>query len=199
MKKLLMTCCFAIALAGPAKAESILHSETSAPKADAEAIEAIVIEWASKFNRGDWMRIKDMWDADEETPTYLGEERDQWVIGQEGLDQYFNPPSENTMVETVVIQPYGLRVRLLSDTIAVATWENSLDFKMKTRPAVQDDYRVNAIFRKKDDGKWYFIHYAELAMSPLIYVEHLYRRGVSEGFPENGKPYDAGRSGYANN
>ena len=49
------------------------------------------------------MRIKEMWDAEEETPIYLGEERDQWIIGLEGLNDYFNPPSENTMVETVLL------------------------------------------------------------------------------------------------
>ena len=187
-----------IAFMLPANAASILHDESSAPDEVASAIEDIVVEWASKFNRGDWMRIKEMWDVEEETPIYLGEERDQWIIGQEGLDQYFNPPSENTQVESVIIQPYRLRVRLISDSIAVATWENSLDFKMKTRPAIQDDYRVNAVFRKKGD-EWLFIQYAEMAMSPLTYIEHLYRRGVSEGFPENGQPYDAGRSGYQTN
>ena len=173
--------------------KSILHEETSAPKDVAKQIEAMVFEWASKFSRGDWMRIKDTWDADEKMPMYLGEERDQWVIGQDGLNDYFNPPGENTQVETVVIQPYRLRVRLIADTIAVATWENRLDFKMKTRPAIQDDYRVNAIFRKKGED-WYFIQYAEMAMAPLTYVEHLYRKSVSDGFPESGKPYDAGRS-----
>ena len=40
-----------------------------------------------------------------------------------------------------------------------------------------------------------FIHYAELAMAAMTYMEHLYRKGVSEGFPENAMPYDKGWDG----
>lgn len=193
MRRTLSLALMALFIATGAQAKSILHEESSAPKDVANYIEDMVIEWASKFSRGDWMRIKDTWDPDEKMPMYLGEERDQWVIGQEGLDEYFNPPGENTSVETVVIKPFRLRVRLIADNIAVATWENQLDFKIKTRPAVQDNYRVNAVFRKKGDD-WFFIQYAEMPMVALSYVEHLYRKSVSKGFPENGKPYDGGRS-----
>ena len=182
-------------LMSPASAKSILHSETTAPKKDAKQIEKIVFEWAEKFNTGNWLKIQDSWDPDEEQPMYLGEERDRWVIGQDGLDSYFNPPAfARSLMESVNVEPYRLRVRLVSDEIAIATWENSLDFKIKKRPAIQDDYRVNAFFRKKGD-KWMFMHYAELAMAPMTYMEHLYRKGVSKGFPENAQPYDKGWDG----
>jgi hypothetical protein len=82
----------------------------------------------------------------------------------------------------------------VSDNIAIATWENRLDFKIKKRPAIQDDYRVNAFLRKKGD-QWMFIHYAELAIAPMTYMEHLYRKSVSEGFPENAAPYDGNWDG----
>lgn len=142
------------------------------------------------FNRGDWKQIQSTWDPDEEAPYYLGEERDRWVSGKEGLNSYFNPPGRvRSLMESVNIEPYRLRVRLVSDSIAIATWDNNLDLKVRTRPAINDDYRVNAVFRKKDDT-WMFIHYAELAMAPLTYMEHLYRWGVSEGFPANAMPYD---------
>jgi|GEM_PF-3513938 len=193
--KLVLAAFVAASIHSAAFAKSILHSETTAPKKDAEQIEKIVFEWADKFNRGDWLKIQDTWDPDEVQPMYLGEERDRWVIGQEGLDSYFNPPAfARSLMESVNIAPYRLRVRLVSEEIAIATWENSLDFKIKNRPAIQDDYRVNAFFRKKGDT-WMFIHYAELAMAAMTYMEHLYRKGVSEGFPENAMPYDKGWDG----
>ena len=171
-------------------AESILHEETSAPPAVAGAIEDLVLEWADKFNRGDWVQIHDTWDPDEEAPYYLGEERDRWVTGKEGLHSYFNPPAfALSLMESVNIVPYRLRVRQVSDSIVIATWDNRLDLKARARPAINDDYRVNAVFRKKPEG-WMFIHYAELAWSALTYMEHLYRKSVSPGFPENAMPYD---------
>ena len=174
----------------PASARSILHSESTAPPDVAAAIEEIVIEWADMFNRGDWRQIQKNWDPDEEAPYYLGEERDRWVSGKTGLDSYFNPPGQVlSLVEKVHIKPYRLRVRQVSDSIVIATWDNNLDFKLTARPAINDDYRVNAVFRKKPQG-WVFIHYAELAMAPMTYVEHMYRKTVSPGFPENALPYE---------
>ena len=174
-------------------AQSILHEETTAPPEVAGAIEDLVLEWADKFNRGDWVRIHDTWDPDEEAPYYLGEERDRWIMGKEGLYSYFNPPAfALSLMESVNIVPYRLRVRQVSDSIVIATWDNRLDLKARTRPAINDDYRVNAVFRRKPEG-WMFIHYAELAWSALIYMEHLYRKSVSPGFPENAMPYDRRR------
>lgn len=171
-------------------AQSILHDETSATPEVAAAIEDLVLEWADKFNRGDWVEIHDTWDPDEEAPYYLGEERDRWIMGKEGLHSYFNPPGfVRSLMESVNIVPYRLRVRQVSDSIVIATWDNRLDLKVRTRPAINDDYRVNAVFRKKPEG-WMFIHYAELAWSALTYMEHLYRKSVSPGFPENAMPYD---------
>ena len=173
-----------------ASAQSILHSETTAPADVAQTIEAMVFEWADKFNRGDWKKIQDTWDMEDDGLSYLGEERDRWVSGRAGINSYFNPPAMvRSLMETVHIRPYRLRVRQVSDNIVIATWENNLDFKVRTRPAINDDYRVNAVFRKKPDG-WRFIHYAELAMAPMTYMEHLYRKTVSPGFPESGLPYD---------
>ena len=193
--RFLITAALLLILSQSATARSILHGETTAPPEVAAQIEQIVFEWAAKFNRGDWTRIQDTWDPDEPMPMYLGEERDRWVIGQDGLTSYFNPPAfARSLMDKVNVLPYRLRVRLVSDDIAIATWENRLDFKIKKRPAIQDDYRVNAFFRKKGDD-WMFIHYAELAMAPMTYMEHLYRKSVSEGFPENAAPYDGNWEG----
>ena len=171
-------------------AQSFLHEETTAPPEVASAIEALVLEWADKFNRGDWVEIQGSWDPDEEAPYYLGEERDRWIMGKEGLHSYFNPPRiVRSLMENVNIVPYRLRVRQVSDSIVIATWDNRLDLKVRTRPPINDDYRVNAVFRKKPEG-WMFIHYAELAWAALTYMEHLYRKSVSPGFPENAMPYD---------
>ena len=171
-------------------AQSILHEETTAQPEVAGAIEDLVLEWADKFNRGDWVQIHDTWDPDEAAPYYLGEERDRWIMGKEGLYSYFNPPAfARSLMESVNIVPYRLRVRQVSDAIVIATWDNRLDLKARTRPAINDDYRVNAVFRRKPEG-WMFIHYAELAWSALTYMEHLYRKSVTPGFPENAMPYD---------
>ena len=85
--------------------------------------------------------------------------------------------------------PYRLRVRLVSDDIAIVIWENSLDMDIKGRPPINDNFRANAVFRKKPEG-WMFIHYAEAPLAPLPYLEHLYRKSVTPGYADFVKPMD---------
>lgn len=173
-----------------ADAESILDVETTAPPAVAAAIEARVLQWAENWNTSSWSEIQYMWDPAEVAPYYLGEERDRWLIGREGLESYFNPPPiARAIMDKVYMLPYRLRVRLVSDNIAIATWENQLDMSIKGRPPINDNFRANAVFRKTDDG-WMFIHYAEAPLAPLTYLEHLYRKSVTPGFEEFAQPMD---------
>jgi len=174
----------------PAAPESIVDRESTAPQQVADAIEAIVLQWAHHWNNSSWVRIYDMWDPDEEAPYYLGEERERWLIGREGLLSYFNPPPQVRMLMGGVnMVPYRLRVRLVSEDIAIAIWENKLDMNVKGRPAISDNFRVNAVFRQRPEG-WMFIHYAEAPLAPLSYLEHLYRQSVTPGYEDFVKPMD---------
>jgi hypothetical protein len=171
-------------------AESIIDSESTAPPEAAEAIEAIILKWAHYWTNSGWENIQGLWDPDEEAPYYLGEEREHWLIGREGVDSYFNPPKfVRTLMGGVIMVPYRLRVRLVSDDIAIVTWENKLDMDIKGRAPISDNFRANAVFRKKPEG-WLFIHYAEAPLAPLPYLEHLYRKSVTPGYAEIAKPMD---------
>ena len=182
---------FSLSLLQACSSTSIIDSESSADTAIAQDIERIVFIWADYFNSGNWTKIETLRDSNEEAPYYLGEERDFWLIGREGLTSYFNPPKfVRNLMDSVNVVPYRLRVRQVSDAIVIATWDNSLDLAVKGRPVINDDYRVNAVFRKTDSG-WKFIHYAELQMSALQYMEHLYRAGVTPGFDRFKRPFDA--------
>ena len=169
---------------------TIIDVESTAPPEVAEAIEELVLEWGRNWTTSNWSAIYEMWDPDEEAPYYLGEERERWLIGREGFLSYFNPPPfVRTLMGGVIMVPYRLRVRLVSDDIAIAIWENRLDMDIKGRPPINDNFRANAVFRKKPEG-WMFIHYAEAPMAPLPYLEHLYRKSVTPGYAEIAKPMD---------
>jgi len=174
----------------PVLAESIIDSESTAPQEVAEAIEKIILQWAYYWNNSSWGLIQDHWDPDEEAPYYLGEEREHWLIGREGVNSYFNPPRiVRSLMGGVNMVPYRLRVRLVSDDIAIVIWENKLDMDLRGRPPISDNFRANAVLRKKPEG-WMFIHYAEAPLAPLAYVEHLYRKSVTPGYEDFVKPMD---------
>jgi len=179
-----------VSLQATAATKSIIDSESTAPIEVTESIEALILEWAYNWSNSSWERIQDRWDPDEEAPYYLGEERERWLIGREGFLSYFNPPRPvRSLMGGVIMVPYRLRVRLISDDIAIAIWENRLDMDIKGRPPINDNFRANAVFRKKPEG-WMFIHYAEAPLAPLPYLEHLYRKSVTPGYAEIAKPMD---------
>ncbi|MDJ0927747.1 MAG: nuclear transport factor 2 family protein [Gammaproteobacteria bacterium] len=191
--KPLKTFCIATLLAslpGLVTAASILDPESTAPTEVAEAIEAMILEWGRNWSTSNWAAIYDTWDPDEEAPYYLGEERERWLIGREGLESYFNPPKIlRTIMGGVIMTPYRLRVRLVADDIAIVIWENKLAMDIKGRPPISDNFRANAVMRKTADG-WRFIHYAEAPMAPLTYLEHLYRKSVPADYAEIVQPMD---------
>ncbi len=180
----------ALFLLQPLQAESIIDRESTAPAAVAQEIETIILRWQDNWNNSNWKLILNDWDPDDEAPSYLGEERPRWLIGREGLESYFNPPRiVRMLMGKVIMQPYRLRVRLVSDDIAIVIWENKLEMNIRNRPAISDNFRANAVMRRKPDG-WKFIHYAEAPLAPLAYVEHLYRKAVRPDFFEVAKPMD---------
>ena len=172
-------------------AGSILDSESTAPPEVAAAIEAMVLDWGRNWSTSNWKAIHATWDPDEEAPYYLGEERQRWLIGREGLDSYFNPPKIlRSIMGGVIMTPYRLRVRLVADDIAIVIWENQLAMDIRGRPPISDNFRANAVMRKTSDG-WRFIHYAEAPLAPLAYLEHLYRKTVPSNYADIVKPMDA--------
>ena len=190
IEKYFVALIISLSLTGPAAA-SIIDSESTAPAEVAEAIEAQVLQWAWNWNNSSWGDIYAMWDPDEEAPYYLGEERPRWLIGKDGLYSYFNPPKiVRSFMGAVSMKPYRLRVRLVSDDIAIVIWENKLDMDIKGRPPISDNFRANAVMRKKPEG-WMFIHYAEAPLAPLTYLEHLYRKTVMPDYEEVAMPMDA--------
>ncbi len=176
---------------GASAANSIIDSESTAPADVAEAIEALVLEWGRNWSNSDWNKIYQMWDPNEEAPYYLGEERQRWLIGREGLESYFNPPKIlRTIMGGVIMTPYRLRVRLVADDIAIVIWENKLQMDIRGRPPISDNFRANAVMRKTGQG-WQFIHYAEAPLAPLAYLEHLYRKAVAPNYADIVRPMDA--------
>ena len=136
MKRIKLTAALIALVCAPtvAVAASIIDGESTAPEDVAEAIEALVLEWGHHWSNSDWAKIYRMWDPNEEAPYYLGEERQRWLIGREGLESYFNPPEiMRTIMGGVIMTPYRLRVRLVADDVAIVIWENKLQMDIRGR------------------------------------------------------------------
>ncbi len=129
-------------------------------------------------------RLKDLWDPDEEMPFYLAEEGEDWVFGWPALERYWEPIPGQRRIEAIRMRFSKVEAKLIAPDLAVAAYWVHHDIKMKgpLKPW-GGDARVMSIFRKKQDG-WRYVCYCEAPQSPLLYMQGLYEKNMSDEFPD---------------
>lgn len=122
-----------------------------------------------------------LFDPDEPAPQYLGEEMDDWMIGWEALTWYFETPERFAMIEAMDYHPSNIRVRSLTDDMALATWDVHAEMKFRRGAPLGEKLRANAVLRRTRDG-WRFLYYAEAPKSTMSYMQDLYANMASAEF-----------------
>ena len=143
-------------------------------------IDAVLNEYESLWDKQDPAGLAALWDQNDPEPFYLAEEQDEWRIGWEQVNDYFDPPGEST-VTSIRMRFDGVQARWLADDLAFAKFWIRFDTKMDFLPnPIGTDARASAIFRKTDEG-WRLITWAESPGSPILYVQRLYKQHREEG------------------
>jgi ketosteroid isomerase-like protein len=143
-------------------------------------IDAVLNEYEALWDKQDTAGLAALWDQNDPEPFYLAEEQDEWRIGWEQVNDYFDPPGDST-VTSIRMRFDGVQARWLAGDLAFAKFWIRFDTKMDFLPnAIGTDARASAIFRKTDDG-WRLITWAESPGSPILYVQRLYKQHREEG------------------
>ena len=187
---------------------------STAPPEVTAAIESLPADFAGRWRAATWTTVKDLFNPDDEPYVLLAHQPD-WLVGWDELNGYFSKepampeksvpeqaPSGLREIEAshyeyraegesaeMMYTPGRIRVRLIDDDLALAIWYVDFQYKPRFTAPKGEHFKANAVFRNTGGG-WRFIHYGELAWAALTYMEHLYRKSVSPGFPENAMPYD---------
>ncbi len=114
-----------------------------------------------------------LFDKNDPSPMYLAEEMSDWMIGWESFEWYFHTPARDKLVEAMDYTPSNIRVKSLSDDLAIATWFVWAEYKFRNRPPVGEHLRATGIMRKTGDD-WKMVYYAESPIAALAYIEDLY-------------------------
>ena len=146
-----------------------------------EEVSEVVRKFGAYFTDLDDPQPDDLFDRNDPAPMYLAEEMSDWVIGWESFDWYFHAPVRDKLVQAMDYTPSNIRVKSLSDDLAVATWFVWAEFKIGSRPPVGEHLRATGIMRKTDNG-WKMVYYAESPISALAYIEDLYEAMASPEF-----------------
>ncbi len=146
-------------------------------------VSAVIEEMAARFTDLSGPQPIGLFDPDEIAPQYLGEEMDDWMIGWDALKWYFETPERFAMIEAMDYHVSNIRVRLLSEGLALATWHIHAEMKFKRGIPLGENLRANAVLRQTKNG-WRFIYYAEAPKSAMAYMQDLYANMASEKFKD---------------
>ncbi len=167
---------------------SDIEKSLSSPEVHA-AVAEVVEKFGAYFTDLNDPQPDELFDKNDPAPMYLAEEMADWVIGWDSFDWYFHAPIRAKLVQAMDYTPSNIRVKSLSDDLAVATWFVWAEFKIGTRPPVGEHLRATGIMRKTGDG-WKMVYYAESPISAMAYIEDLYEAMASPEFRQrfNRKP-----------
>jgi len=148
-----------------------------------KAVTEVVLETSRRWNSQDFATLLELWDPNEQYPTYLAEEQAQWFVGWPRLREYLDPPRPNPAVEAIRETMYDIQVKEIGPGLAIAIWEMDFEMKIIASNPFKERVRVSAVLRETDDG-WKYIHWAESPKTAMVYIQDLYEAQISDDWDE---------------
>jgi len=132
---------------------------------------------------------KALWDANEETPILCPEEAPEPLIGWDALDGYWSRSRQSML--SLISKATDIRVRMLSDSLALATYNNRWIATMASAgepdKPISADVRMTAVLRKTTEG-WRYIHLMEGPIDLMTMARQSAKNFAQELFPELDTP-----------
>jgi hypothetical protein len=152
------------------------------PEVDA-GVRATLKATQEGWNSQDFATILELWDEDQQFPTYIAEEQAQWFVGWDRLRGYLDPPRPNPAIEAMRLFYYDIQVKQIAPDLAIAIWYLHFEMKAIASNPIGEEVRASGVFRKKDDG-WKWIHYAESPKTAPVFLEDLLETQVRDDWDE---------------
>jgi hypothetical protein len=144
---------------------------------------ATLMETEKRWNSQDFRTILELWDEEQEFPTYIAEEQAQWFVGWERLREYLDPARPNPAIEALRLNYYDIQVKQIAPDLAIAIWYLHFEMKIIASKPIGEEVRASGVFRKTDDG-WKWIHYAESPKTAAVFLQDLMETQVRDDWDE---------------
>jgi hypothetical protein len=186
MRNLIVVCAFMLTTVAMDGGHKVVKPMVDIPvDKDVEAgVIKTLMETEKRWNSQDFATILELWDEDQEVPTYIAEEQAQWFVGWDRLREYLDPPRPNPAVEALRMRYYDIQVKQIAPDLAIAIWYLHFEMKIIASNPIGEEVRASGVFRKKDDGSWKWIHYAESPITAAVFLENLMETQVEDDWDE---------------
>jgi len=133
------------------------------PARDAELhgeLTAVLAGFDRLWHDLDFVGLAGLWDAEEGTPVYIGDEYPAPVVGWQELARHFGKAGGR--IHEAAVRSTLLDAHRVASDLAVAVFLMDWELVAVESPERHIGQRwVTALLRRRDDGGWRFLHHAE--------------------------------------
>ena len=130
-----------------------------------------------------YSNLKSLWDAEDNTPLYIPEEKVDFPTDWNSLERYWNPVPGKKILDGIRNDYSNIKIKLISKEVAIILMDLNYDLKVINSQPLSGFDRIMCVVVKKD-GDWKYSAYIEAPMNPMSQVYLMWKNAENKNDPE---------------
>ena len=130
-----------------------------------------------------YSNLKSLWDAEDNNPLYIPEEKVDFPTDWNSLERYWNPVPGKKILDGIRNDYSNIKIKLISKEVAIILMDLNYDLKVINSQPISGFDRIMCVVVKKD-GDWKYSAYIEAPMNPMSQVYLMWKNAENKNDPE---------------
>jgi len=130
-----------------------------------------------------YSNLKSLWDAEDNNPLYIPEEKVDFPTDWNSLERYWNPVPGKKILDGIRNDYSNIKIKLISKEVAIILMDLNYDLKVINSQPLSGFDRIMCVVVKKD-GNWKYSAYIEAPMNPMSQVYLMWKNAENKNDPE---------------
>ena len=135
-----------------------------------------------------YSNLKSLWDAEDNNPLYIPEEKVDFPTDWNSLERYWNPVPGKKILDGIRNDYSNIKIKLISKEVAIILMDLNYDLKVINSQPLSGFDRIMCVVVKKD-GDWKYSAYIEAPMNPMSQVYLMWKNAENKNDPEYFETY----------
>ena len=130
-----------------------------------------------------YSNLKSLWDAEDNNPLYIPEEKVDFPTDWNSLERYWNPVPGKKILDGIRNDYSNIKIKLISKEVAIILMDLNYDLKVINSQPLSGFDRIMCVVVKKN-GDWKYSAYIEAPMNPMSQVYLMWKNAENKNDPE---------------
>ena len=130
-----------------------------------------------------YSNLKSLWDAEDNNPLYIPEEKVDFPTDWNSLERYWNPVPGKKILDGIRNDYSNIKIKLISKEVAIILMDLNYDLKVINSQPLSGFDRIMCVVVKKN-GDWRYSAYIEAPMNPMSQVYLMWKNAENKNDPE---------------